>query len=65
MPAPAIGAAATGRAGGSSASTAEKASLPGPTDAAQESAQRAWWYLLFAGVMLLAAETVIANRIKV
>ena len=65
MPAADIVAAATGRAGGSSASTAEKASLPGPTDAAQESAQRAWWYLLFAGVMLLAAETVIANRIKV
>ena len=64
-PAADIVAAATGRAGGSSASTAEKASLPGPTDAAQESAQRAWWYLLFAGVMLLAAETVIANRIKV
>ena len=33
-----------------------------PTDQAQEAAQRIWWYLLFAGVLLLAAETVVANR---
>jgi hypothetical protein len=33
-----------------------------PTDQAQEAAQRIWWYLLFAGLLLLAAETVVANR---
>jgi Aerotolerance regulator N-terminal/von Willebrand factor type A domain len=32
------------------------------TDAMRESMQRVWWYLLFAGVLLLAAETVISNR---
>jgi hypothetical protein len=33
-----------------------------PTDQAQEGAQRIWWYLLFAGLLLLGAETVVANR---
>jgi hypothetical protein len=32
------------------------------TDQAQEAAQRVWWYLLFAGLVLLSAETVLANR---
>ncbi|HEX6163476.1 MAG TPA: BatA domain-containing protein [Vicinamibacterales bacterium] len=31
-------------------------------DEAQELAQRVWWYLLFAGILLLIAETVIAHR---
>jgi uncharacterized membrane protein len=53
-----IVAAATGRAGGVQAD----ASTGPPSDAAQESAQRFWWYLLFAGLVLLAAETVVANR---
>jgi hypothetical protein len=33
------------------------------TDAARESAQRVWWYLLFAGAILLAAETFVSNRV--
>lgn len=33
-----------------------------PTDQAQEGAQRIWWYLLFAGLLLLGAETIVANR---
>jgi hypothetical protein len=32
------------------------------TDEAQEKMQRVWWYLLFAGLMLLAGESVLANR---
>jgi hypothetical protein len=51
-------AAATGRAGGTTAAEAGAT----PTDQAQEAAQRVWWYLLFAGLLLLSAETVLANR---
>jgi hypothetical protein len=51
-------AAAMGRAGGSGVIDTPAA----PTDQAQESAQRIWWYLLFAGLLLLAVETVVANR---
>jgi len=55
-----IVAAAMGRAGGpASGSTAP------PSDEAQESAQRIWWYVLFAGLLLLGAETVVANRLTV
>jgi hypothetical protein len=54
-------AAAMGRAGGQMAGGP---SMP-PTDEAQESAQRVWWYLLFAGLLLLGAETVVANRLTV
>jgi hypothetical protein len=53
-------AAATGRAGGS---VPLAAGLP-PSDAAQESAQRVWWYLLFTGLVLLSAETILSNRIR-
>ncbi len=55
-----IVAAATGRAGGSQSAQAEMV----PSDAAQEAAQRVWWYLLFAGLVLLAAETLLSNRVK-
>jgi hypothetical protein len=55
-----IAAAALGRAGGDGAG----AQAP-PTDDAQESAQRVWWYLLFAGLLLLGAETIVANRLTV
>jgi Aerotolerance regulator N-terminal/von Willebrand factor type A domain len=55
-----IVAAAMGRAGGPMAGP----SAP-PTDEAQESAQRIWWFLLFAGLVLLAAETIVANRLTV
>ncbi|MGH9310267.1 MAG: hypothetical protein ACRD1U_12885, partial [Vicinamibacterales bacterium] len=51
-------AAATGStgAGASGAATAEM------TDATREATQRIWWYLLFAGAVLLAAETLVSNR---
>ncbi len=55
-----IAAAALGRAGGDAAGP-----LAPPTDDAQESAQRVWWYLLFAGLLLLGAETIVANRLTV
>jgi hypothetical protein len=32
-------------------------------DALQEQAQRVWWYLLFAGILLLIAETLVARRL--
>jgi hypothetical protein len=51
-------AAATGRAGPAGLDAAGGT----PTDEAQERAQRIWWNLLFAGVLLLGAETVVANR---
>ena len=31
------------------------------SDDAQEGAQRIWWYLMFAGLLFLAAETVVGN----
>jgi hypothetical protein len=53
-------AGAMGRAGG--------AAPPGTnvtaTDAEQERTQRIWWYLLFAGVIVLGLETVLGNRIS-
>jgi hypothetical protein len=55
-----IVAAAMGRAGGPAAGDTAP-----PSDEAQESAQRVWWYLLFAGLLLLGAETVVANRMTV
>jgi hypothetical protein len=33
------------------------------TDATREATQRVWWYLLFAGAVLLAAETLVSNRL--
>lgn len=33
-------------------------------DEAQELAQRVWWYLLFTGILLLIAETVLAHRVS-
>jgi len=33
-------------------------------DEAQELNQRVWWYLLFAGILLLIAETVLAQRLS-
>jgi hypothetical protein len=60
IPAADVVAAATGRAGGSTAVAADAA----PSDASQESAQRIWWYLLFAGLLLLASETMLSNRVR-
>jgi hypothetical protein len=50
-------AAVTGN--GTTGSTSGQDVLP---DEAQELAQRAWWYLLFAGILLLIAETALAHR---
>jgi hypothetical protein len=44
---------------GTAVSSASQDVLP---DEAQELAQRVWWYLLFAGILLLIAETVLAQR---
>ena len=55
-----IVAAALGRAGGEAAGP-----MAAPTDDAQESVQRVWWYLLFAGLLLLGVETIVANRLTV
>jgi hypothetical protein len=35
-----------------------------PTPEAQERAQRIWWYLLCAGVLLLGVETILSNRLS-
>lgn len=35
-----------------------------PSDEAQELSQRVWWYLLFAGILLLIAESVVAQRVS-
>ncbi len=40
------------------------ASDPAATAEAQERAQKVWWYLLFAGILLLGAETVLANGVR-
>jgi hypothetical protein len=46
---------------GAAGSTGAQDVLP---DEAQELAQRVWWYLLFAGILLLIAETVLAQRLS-
>ena len=53
-------AGATGRAGGA-APAETNGSI---TSDERERTQRLWWYLLFAGLLLLGAETVIANGIR-
>jgi hypothetical protein len=35
-----------------------------PSDEAQAQAQRRWWYLLVAGGLLLAGETLLSNRLS-
>jgi hypothetical protein len=52
--------AATGHGNGQSAGFADAR----PTDEAQAQAQRLWWYLLVAGALLLAAETLVSNRLS-
>jgi Mg-chelatase subunit ChlD len=51
-------AAVAGRAAGTPGSMAR------PTAEAQAQAQRLWWYLLVAGGLLLAGETLVANRLS-
>jgi hypothetical protein len=48
--------------GGTSASVADAAAEP-LAPAEQERRQSVWWYLLVIGIMLLAIETVLANRL--
>jgi hypothetical protein len=52
-------AAAMGRAGGEASAAAGVQA----NDEAQERAQRLWWYLLYAGLLLLAAETGLSNTL--
>jgi hypothetical protein len=33
-------------------------------DEAQERTQRLWWYLLFAGILLLTGESLLAHRLS-
>jgi len=48
--------------GGGAASAAAGGGTPEMTDATREATQRIWWYLLFAGAIVLAAETILSNR---
>ena len=55
-------AAVTGHA---TQAAAEQAAAPSRCRAkTAEKRQALWWYLLFAGLLLLAAETVISNRLS-
>jgi len=56
-----IVAAAT--SGGPSGRQAGAAGLP-PTPEVQERSQRLWWYVLFIGILLLGADTLISNRMS-
>ena len=51
--------AAVGADGAGGATASEAAALP---DSAEEQRQRVWWYLLFAGMLLLIGETWLAGR---
>jgi hypothetical protein len=55
-----LAAAVAGRAAGDMASLGAAR----PSDEAQAQAQRLWWYLLVAGGLLLAAETLLSNRLS-
>ncbi|HEY5616433.1 MAG TPA: BatA domain-containing protein [Vicinamibacterales bacterium] len=56
-----IVAAAT--AGSDNGTQGGTAGLP-PTPEAQERSQRLWWYVLFLGILLLGADTLISNRMS-
>jgi hypothetical protein len=49
--------------GGSAAGTGAGGIIALPDDA-QERSQRLWWYLLFAGILLLTAESLVAHRLS-
>jgi hypothetical protein len=49
---------------GNTAGTATAAASGPLPDEAQESSQRIWWYLLFAGILLLTGESVLAYRLS-
>jgi hypothetical protein len=54
-------AAAVGVPGGAGGNTGPGVPL---TPEAQEKNQRMWWYLLLVGIALLAADTIISNRMS-
>ncbi len=54
-----VTAGATGKAGGAAAAGSNTTF----TAEEQERSQRVWWYLLFAGMLFLAFETVLSNRL--
>jgi hypothetical protein len=54
-----VAAGATGKAGGAAASGANATY----TNEERERTQRVWWYLLFTGMVVLAGETVVSNRL--
>jgi hypothetical protein len=56
-----VAAGAMGHAGGAAAAAGENTIV---SDEEQERAQRVWWYVLFAGVVLLGLETVLGNRLS-
>ena len=56
-----IVAAVTGRPHRRADARASQTALP---DEAQERSQRLWWYLLFAGILLLTGESVLAHRMS-
>src|SRR5688572_4699219 len=49
--------------GGGSPGAAAAANAVPLTPEAREKSQRIWWYLLFAGVLLLGLDTVVSNRL--
>ena len=53
-------AGAMGRAGGAAAAGTNVTA----TDQEQERNQRIWWYLLFAGIVILGLETLVGNRVS-
>jgi hypothetical protein len=55
-----VAAATSGGPGGRQAGAA---GLP-PTPEVQERSQRLWWYVLFLGILLLGADTLISNRMS-
>ena len=52
-------AGATGKAGGAAASGANATY----TNEERERTQRIWWYMLLAGMLFLAGETVLSNKL--
>jgi hypothetical protein len=48
--------------GGAPGATAAANTTP-LTPEAREKSQRIWWYLLFAGVLLLGLDTLVSNRL--
>ena len=54
-------AAATGRA---VSDIDQRPLAAAPTPAEAERRQAIWWYLLLAGILVLAAETILSNRLS-